>query len=940
MGWLRDAMMPRYSSFPKLAAALIEQPTWPEDEERKAKQLGNVLTQLDHGERGSWLDKREYAIQALSAVLALPSAEILARFREASGEPADAVRVPLTELRGARDLRLDREELFPGIPPQVLDPAQWAQHWWHAPSGSGRTLVGRWLDVRGLARFIHARTWLEARAQLGPRGCFFVELEQAEEADRIWELEPDATLKVVIAAPFPRPEPPPAAAMSPSEASPTDAVDIDLQAFSGGLSEVTNEEPAPQKERRWTRIEPQQAEDWLPALVAWVVARLPRDGIFNAERALELLSGWAEWGLVDTPGAALSICGMFDHWGADRLEKANAREAATLYLRWSLKRTDRSWSTPRDWMKEKATEVMVALVRGMLLDASHELNSPRPWKTWESYLPPTLVPPPDADAARRVLPTTDQALGVREVQKLRSLLQPGPEGVLRTLVEAHLLEPRGEGRYGLRPGWLVGTLTAELLDELLKEAPSIWGQLLFAPDRATPLLEHLLEHFQKDNEALARAALAALEPTEPATVAAVEGCFLALGLAVLQGAVASTDLLGALWRAQCQLVVPRYLNEPRQPRMACGEAWQGSPILRTGTWYLACWALSEHLEEAERDRLGSPCLTPWSSTPPEGLSAIFSSIDGALFSHQRHEVASWWPAAVELARRLLDLQGPCSRFPGRPDDIASLQAPLCLVQHVAAGQSLESLRRGPWGASWSWEIVFQECGRQGLDLARVVDALWEDYIALKGHPGGQNSILASEVLYHHPGCSRPLYRAAWQKVSPELLRNAGIFDGHYQRVPWELLSADQWRVFVAAWRETPMNWDHAMHGGSSPWPHMPEVIASELLKGPLPNVAMRELHLTFWRRFPELMEQESRRRLRQGEARSFGTFIGWAPDEQEPLLVNVVRGWMDETTEPLSDELLQSAQCWLRRCVQRRGPSWRDAYALLSRLAGDRECIR
>jgi hypothetical protein len=943
VGWLRDAMTPRYTSFPKLAAALIKQPCWPENEERKRKQLGNVLTQLDHGERASWLDKREYAVQALSAVLDLPAAELLARFREASSEPADAVRVPLTELRGARDLRLDREDLFPGVPQLSLTPAQWTQHWWYAPSGSGRTLVGRWLEVRNLARFIHARTWPEARAQLGRSGCFFVELEQAEESDQIWELKPEAALKVVIAAPFPRPEPPsPAQDQSSTEsegsAAKSEPEPVSTPAFTSGLVGNTPEESEPKAEdQRWTPIEPEQVESWLPALVAWVAARLPQDGVFDADRALDLLSGWAEWGLVDTPGAALSLCGMFDHWGADRLEKADARQAASLYLRWSLKRTDRSWSTPRDWMREKATEVMVALVRGMLLDASYVLHAPRPWKTWASYLPHALVPPPDADAARQILPETDQALGANEVQQLRSLLKPGPDGVLRTLVEAHLLEPQGEGRYGLRPGWLVGTLTLELLlDDLLDEGPTTWGQLLFAPDRAALILEHLLEQFQEGKEELAWAALKVLAPADPATVAAVEGCFLSLGLAVLQGAQVSGELLVALWRAQCELVVPRYLNEPLQPRMACGEAWQGVPILRTGTWYLACWALSEHLEDAERELLNTPSLTPWShAEPPEGLGTIFSSIDGAVFSHHDNEVASWWPAAVELARRLLDLQGPCPRYPGRPADIVALQAPLCLVQRIEDGQSLETLRGGPWHSGWSWEVVFRECERRGLDLRRVVDALWEDYILLKDHSGGQNSIIASEVLYHRPGCSRPLYEAAWQQVSPELLRASGIFSGRYQHIPWGLLSAEHWRVFIEVWRKEPMNWDHSIHGWSSPWPHMPEEIAAELLKGSLPNVAMRELHITFWRRFPGLMEQVSRRRLQQGDARSFGTFIGWAPHDREPLLVKVVGGWLDDVTAPLSDEMHRSAQGWLRRCVARRGPAWRDAYALLSRLAGD-----
>ena len=106
-----------------------------------------------------------------------PLDDLRAHVTPFGGAPrGDLRRLRLSSLRFARALDLLDEPLCPGIPSAVLVPGAYQSLFWRAPSGSGRSLVARFLEARGLAHVLEARTFEEALTRLPGRGPVFIEL--------------------------------------------------------------------------------------------------------------------------------------------------------------------------------------------------------------------------------------------------------------------------------------------------------------------------------------------------------------------------------------------------------------------------------------------------------------------------------------------------------------------------------------------------------------------------------------------------------------------------------------------------------------------------------------------------------------------------------------------------------------------------------------------
>ena len=177
MGWLRDLMRaasPPYKSYGALARDALAHPRWPSDTRTKARSLAAVFSKLDREIDLEWLVDREAVKRVLAELLRCPLADVRPSVHWRSERSAAASRrVRLHVLTYARALELVDEPLCPGFPNEVLEPAKWRSLWWHAPSGSGRSLAGQWLAARGVATFVTARDWEEARDRLPQRGVVF-----------------------------------------------------------------------------------------------------------------------------------------------------------------------------------------------------------------------------------------------------------------------------------------------------------------------------------------------------------------------------------------------------------------------------------------------------------------------------------------------------------------------------------------------------------------------------------------------------------------------------------------------------------------------------------------------------------------------------------------------------------------------------------------------
>src|SRR5215217_3485508 len=176
MGWLRDLMHQAPTpvrSLGDLSRVALRSGDWPADTKMQARSLAALFSKIDRDQELDWLGDRPGAQVALAKALGASLDDIRTRVqRRQEGAPGQVLR--LRSLPAARALSLLEEPLFPGIPAEVLEPATFAGVYWVAASGAGRTLVGRWLEARGLARFIRAETWLEALALMPAHGAVFL----------------------------------------------------------------------------------------------------------------------------------------------------------------------------------------------------------------------------------------------------------------------------------------------------------------------------------------------------------------------------------------------------------------------------------------------------------------------------------------------------------------------------------------------------------------------------------------------------------------------------------------------------------------------------------------------------------------------------------------------------------------------------------------------
>src|SRR5450432_1575349 len=180
MGWLRDLMEQSDSgcrSYGELARAALENTDWPTESKMGARSLASILSKLDRNQEVDWLAERAGVQRVLSKVLGVPLDDLRAPATSAAGAlRGDLRRLRLSSLRYARALDLLDEPLCPGIPAAVLTPGAYQSLFWRAPSGSGRSLVGRFLEARGLAHALEAATFEEALTRLPERGPVFIEL--------------------------------------------------------------------------------------------------------------------------------------------------------------------------------------------------------------------------------------------------------------------------------------------------------------------------------------------------------------------------------------------------------------------------------------------------------------------------------------------------------------------------------------------------------------------------------------------------------------------------------------------------------------------------------------------------------------------------------------------------------------------------------------------
>ncbi|HEY8945616.1 MAG TPA: hypothetical protein VIM73_15210, partial [Polyangiaceae bacterium] len=391
MGWLRDLMSsanPPLRSFGELARSALKAPDWPGDLALQERSLSTLLSKLDREEQLAWLSDRPQVQRALSRVLSATPDLLRRPGAGGLGSPArDPRLVRWRDVPGARGLDLVREALPPGIPDRVLRP-DGPPVWWVAPSGSGRSLCGAWLQARGRAEFVEHDRWTEG-GQL-PEGPVFLELQGRPAAD------PVARPGLCVAAPF---------------------------------------------EPRSTGFEVVVAcpiQETLPSLVEWAAARLPDDTRLVPESAAALIGEHIRNQTVRTLGEALGWLGLVDELGS--------REAARQLERVTRRFVERRVGTQLDpaaphatWLRRSIYPLLLGLVERTFTDSDLPASAERSFEQWMALVPPEVERAVDLDWMRLSLARIESPVRPSDLDRAAQKLPPGAFRVITALEEAGLL---------------------------------------------------------------------------------------------------------------------------------------------------------------------------------------------------------------------------------------------------------------------------------------------------------------------------------------------------------------------------------------------------------------------------------------------------------------------------------------------------------------------
>lgn len=590
-----------------------------------------MLGKLDREEGLDWLAARP-AVQAELAK-ALRVDRSLIQAGTAPGRAADAGRlVQLGALPFAAGLDLLEEELFPGVPAAVLQPRGWKKLVWVAPSGGGRSLVGRMLKARGLATVTDV-----ARME-------------------------DAVLP----------------ARRPSYVALGDARGLDVLTLGDGVCVAVSDDFDARVPDGVVVVRSPPVHDLLEPLVHWARARLTAASAWDASAMVAALRPAVTSGVARSAGDVLGLIGLSDGVG---LEVFTARTLSRLAREWLRRRVnerlERSDPTT-SWAKNGGYDALVAWVRRAAVDSPEPLSAARSPDAWAALLPADLRRGADLEWLKAALVRAEPSLRKADVERVSEAMPPGAFRIVRAFEALGLLERDADDLVSLRPHWLVRVALDDALESVASGVAFDWGEALLSPRLAPVTVERLYR----------RAVAGGFAPEEVETEAgdavasaAVEGAVRALGIASVAAGAPGGPVVEppeALWNEQMRLLVdldgvprPRWDREPASGGFG---AW----LLTRGAWHLAVLALGEAF--GPREGHAHAVLRPWhAATAPGYLAPVLDSIAAAL---ERPEVPrAVVSGAVALVARLRGVLGPL----GKGGSTHRLERAAVVADEVALG---------------------------------------------------------------------------------------------------------------------------------------------------------------------------------------------------------------------------------------------------------------
>jgi hypothetical protein len=789
MGWLRDLMgqsAARPRSYGELARIALADADWPAESRMGERSLAAMLSKLDRDQELEWLSERTGVQQALARTLQVPLDDVRSAFAPTAAVSDDVRRVRLEDLRFARALDLASEPLPPGLPPEALNPAAWGATFWRAASGSGRSLVGRYLQARGLASYVTAPRLDAAFAKLPAHGPVFVEL-----TEELAELPPAPRREICVAG---------ACATSPVGAA------------------------------AWRCIESPALGSYLEPLVHWIAERLPTDGHFDARAIREWLEGkLEERGLLDGVGAVIGFCGLAEELGLREISGKSLRQLAEQVVRDRLTTAIDPAASHAGWLQKHGFTLLLGLAKRLLTDSDRPTDEPRSLDEWLTLIPAEHQREPDLEWMRMSLTRADSGIRPADIDKAAREIPPGSFRILRAFEQARFLRRVDGERLALSPRWLHNVLRRSALAELVAGSPFEWGEALLRQPATTDVAREIMARVEERGARAIEQTLELEAAENPAQVAALEMHFRATGLALLSGSDIPTDTLEALWDSALRYVI-ELPGELPLPRIGYAGTLTDAR-LSSGAFYLAALAISAQLPRGTG--AAHAVLRPWLATAPDpDLQRLYAVIWRDLTRDSR--VEPWKLSAFALIHRLRNEVG----LVATPETVHPLEQPSMIIDEVVYGVlslgTLASLASRPLVLA----ALADHARERNVPFAQVARALWTAWDAA-ARPSQGTEFLAPDA---------PERAAFWPHIPEELLTSL-LRDARATDVPYDLFGEEQWQAFLAALPHAPRLADDPKAWHSAPaavvsaaleqgvatqalftslWQNAPERAASEL----------------------------------------------------------------------------------------------------------------
>jgi hypothetical protein len=781
-------------SYGELARAALKNADWPTESRMGERSLASILSKLDRNQEADWLAERVGVQRVLSKVLGVPLDDLRAPITPLGGAPrGDLRRLRLSSLRYARALDLLDEPLCPGIPSAVLVPGAYQSLFWRAPSGSGRSLVARFLEARGLAQVLEAGTFEEALTRLPERGPVFIELQ--------------------------------------AQRGPL------MKAPRAGLCVAGNCDPG---DASWQELRSPPVESYLAELVAWVAERLPADGRFDAARTLEWLrTELLGSGVLDGLGAALGLCGLSDELGVHTLQRKSPAQIAERFCRDRLLATLDPEATHAAWLKRNGYDALVGLGRRLLADSDAPWDEPRALETWLGLVPLEHQREPDLDWMRLSLSQADPSIRPSDIEKAARKIPPGAFRIVRALQRAEFLRektnarPHGESPelcLALGPRWFSNALQREATRALVSGSPDDFGEALLRGHAAPSIARELVTRLSDRGSAFIDGVLELEGSDSAGHAAAVDMTFRAAGVALLSGAELAADSLEALWDEvlETRFELPGELPCPRIEY----EAPQSDALLSRGIWYLSALAIGSELGQRAGRR--HPLLRPWKTreVSPD-LAALCAQIARDL--PRADGDRAWALRAFSLIARLRAEVGTL----GRLEAPEMLERPSVILDEVVHGVLSWHTVAGTGDDELGLPALRALAAERGMPFATVAAAIWETWDDAQ-RPSAGAAFLAPDSA---------VSSWFWPHIPSELLE-ALLCDARASEIPYQTFEAAHWQAFLNAIDTAPARAEDARAFALAPddvleaalargiesralfkavWQRMPERAASELL---------------------------------------------------------------------------------------------------------------